>query len=101
MSKRIVHVDGVKYVEEKSSPGNRAVVVVDDGWMFAGDVHQDSGRIILKRVVWVFSWNSIDFDDLLRNPGSENVSLKLMENDVDIPSISEVFRVPVNDSWGL
>ncbi len=38
-----VIIDGVNYIEEVAR-GNRAVVVVDRGWIFAGDVYNENGK---------------------------------------------------------
>ena len=103
-----VTINDVVYVRKDSVPalqadkpnGKRAVVVVDRGWIFAGDVHEENGRIRLKRAVWVFRWESIGFDGVLKDPKSPKVQLRQVA-DVDLPGDSEIFRVPVNDSWGL
>ena len=97
---KTVLIDGVEYVERKPN-GNRCVVVVDRGWIFAGDVTRENGRIKLTRAVHVFRWESIGFDGMLANPKSSNVTLKALANDVDIPSGAEIFCVPVGDEWGL
>ena len=58
-----VEINGVEYVRAGARPtGNRAVVVVDRGWIFAGDVTRENGRIYLTKAVWVFRWESIGFD---------------------------------------
>jgi hypothetical protein len=96
---KTMEIDGVTYVQ--ASTGNRAVVVVDRGWVFAGDVEEKDGRIILTRVVWVFRWSGIGFDGVIANPGSDNVQLRKLDNPVDIPLGTEIFRVPVSADWGL
>ena len=97
-----VIVDGVKYVQEiPPETGTRAVVVVDRGWIFAGDVTRGNGRIILTRAIHVFRWESIGFDGMIANPKSSKVMLKALANPVDIPEGSEVFTIPVEDAWGL
>lgn len=87
--------------ETEPASGSRAVVVVDRGWIFAGDVTEENGRIYLDRAVWVFRWESIGFDGVIADPKSSKITLKPMKARVDIPKGSEVFRVPVGDSWGL
>jgi len=42
--KDAVQIDGITYRRE-GQHGNRAVVVVDRGWIFAGDVTEENGRI--------------------------------------------------------
>lgn len=81
--------------------GNRAVIVVDRGWIFAGDVTRENGRIRLDRAVWVFSWETIGFDGVIANPKSERVIIKPMPNGVDLPEGAEIFCVPVSEDWGL
>lgn len=103
---KTISIDGVDYVRadqlpEKSLPGKRAVVVVDRGWVFAGDVTEENGRIRLSRAVWVFRWESIGFDGMVKDPKSSNVVLRTIPNGVDVPKDAEVFRVPVTDAWGL
>ncbi len=97
-----VEINGVEYVRADARPtGTRAVVVVDRGWIFAGDVHRENGRIRLTRAVWVFRWESIGFDGMVADPASEKVTMRPMPNGVDIPEGAEIFMVPVDDSWGL
>jgi len=99
-------IDGVEYVRADSvhsvAPnGNRRVMVVDRGWIFAGDVERKDGRIKLTRAVWVFRWSSIGFNGVLQDPGDSNVDIRQMDHDVEIPEAAEVFCVPVADDWGL
>jgi hypothetical protein len=94
-----VTINGIEYVRAESKPsGNRSVVVVDRGWIFAGDVTRKDGRIYLSNAVWVFRWSSVGFDGVIRNP--KDAEIRKID-DVDIPAHSEVFSVPVHDKWGL
>lgn len=95
-----IEVNGIKY-RRVTANGKRAVVVVDRGWIFAGDLTEANGRVYLDRAVWVFRWESVGFDGVLADPQSSNVTLKPLAQRVDIPAASEVFRVPVSDEWGL
>ncbi len=101
----IITVNGVEYIKadevQKPIAGSRAVIVVDRGWIFAGDVTRENGRIKLSRAVWVFRWDSIGFDGVIANPKSTKVTIKPMPNSVDIPEGAEIFCVPVSDDWGL
>jgi len=95
-------VNGVTYTKKQSAPtGCRAVVVIDRGWIFAGDVSRANGRITLTRAIHVFRWEVIGFDGMLSAPLSDKVKLKQLENAVEIPEGSEIFCVPVCDTWGL
>ncbi len=79
----------------------RAVIVVDRGWIWAGDVTEENGRIYLDRAVWVFRWESIVFAKMIENPKDNKVDLRKLDNRVDIPKSGEIFRVPVAEDWGL
>ena len=101
-----IEVNGEKYAKLSSLPdqkpnGNRAVVVVDRGWIYAGDVTEENGRIKLTRAVWVFRWESIGFDGIIKDPKSSKAQLRPMPGIIDIPAVSEVFRIPVSENWGL
>lgn len=94
-----ITVNGDMYVKQGTvRAGTRAVVVVDRGWIFAGDVEDVDGRIKIRRAVWVFRWESIGFDGVLRDPS--RATIKRMPTDVDLPADAEVFRCPVSDDWG-
>lgn len=100
-----IEVNGVKYVRADAiaTPqpnGKRAVVVVDRGWIFAGDITEADGRIRLSRAVHVFSWQSVGFAKMVADPKSGKADLRPI-SDVDLPKDAEVFRVPVGDNWGL
>lgn len=101
----VLEVNGVKYIKEGSQvappkPGKRAVVVVDRGWIFAGDVTREGGRIKLSRAVHVLSWESVGFAGLIEDVKVAKAKLKPVA-DVDMPEGAEIFCVPVGDSWGL
>jgi hypothetical protein len=97
-------VDGETYVKRSSvqslPKGPRAVVVVDRGWIFAGDVTEENGRIYLDNAVWVFRWESIGFAAVVANPKQKGVDIRPLPTRVDIPRDSEVFRLPVSADWG-
>ena len=105
MSKpEIITIDEVRYIRadavQPKPNGNRAVVVVDRGWIFAGDVTRENGRIKLTRAIHVFRWESIGFDGMINQPKSNKVTLKPLA-DVDMPEDAEIFSIPVSESWGL
>jgi hypothetical protein len=95
-----VIINGVEYVPVKKSTGSRAVVVVDRGWIFAGDVTRADGRIHLSNALHVFKWESIGFGGMVADPKKAKADLRKIA-DVDIPEGAEVFCVPVPDDWGL
>jgi len=98
-----IEINGVAYVRADSIPavkpnGNRAVIVVDRGWIFAGDVTREDGRIRLSRAVWVFRWESCGFAKVIEDPS--NADIRPID-DIDMPAGAEIFCVPVSDDWGL
>ena len=96
-----VMIGGVEFVPKCSLPsGKRAVVVVDRGWIFAGDIEEKDGRIILTRVVHVRSWSGVGFDGMIADP-TKSVKIRRLAAPVDLPRDAEIFRVPVADDWGL
>lgn len=94
-----VTIDGIEYAPVKRQ-GCRCVVVVDRGWIFAGDVTRENGRIILRRALHVFRWEAIGFAKVIEKPESSKVDLRPIA-DVDIPEGSEIFSIPVSDNWGF
>lgn len=100
---KTISIDGVDYVRADSVrpvvKGNRAVVVVDRGWIFAGNVTRENGRIKLSDAIHVFSWKAKGFAGMIDDPKSAQADLRPCA-DVDIPAGAEVFCVPVADDWG-
>lgn len=96
---RIV-INDVEYAPVSEVPkGNRAIVVVDRGWIFAGNVTRENGRIRISDALHVFKWVAVGFDGMIDNPVKAKADLRKIP-DVDLPEGSEVFCVPVPDSWG-
>ena len=93
----IITINGAEYAPIKAN-GNRAVVVVDRGWIFAGDVAEREGRIYLSRAVWVFRWEAVGFAGVIAEPAKADI--RPIAN-LDIPVGSEIFRIPVEKDWGL
>lgn len=104
MSADKITINGVTYVKESATvvSGKRAVFVIDRGWMVAGDVVDESdGRIKLARALHIFKFESVGFGGMVQNPLSSKVDLRPLPNGFDIPKDSEIFRVWVNDNWGI
>lgn len=97
-----ITLNGITYAPVPvAAPGTRAVVVVDRGWIFAGNVVKDtSGMLTLSDAVHVFRWESIGFHGMLADPKNSKVTLKPMPFPVEIPAGSVIFQVPVTDNWG-
>lgn len=102
MSCKEIIIDGVRYVQEQAIPtGNRCVVVVDRGWVFAGDVTDKDGRVYLDRAVWVFRWETVGFAAVVADPKKAKADIRPLTTRVDLPKDSEIFRMPVKADWGL
>lgn len=100
-----ITIDEVKYiradsVQQQAPSGPRCVVVVDRGWIFAGNVEDVGERIKITDALHVFRWESIGFNGMLSDPKSSKVDLRPLGHDVDLPASAEVFRIPVGDKWG-
>lgn len=94
-----IEINGVTYVLAEAKPtGTRAVVVVDRGWIFAGDVERKDGFIHLSRALHVFRWADVGFAGIIEN--TTKADLRPIA-DVQIPAGAEIFCVPVPDDWGL
>ena len=92
-------INGIEYAPVGARvTGTRAIVVVDRGWIFAGDVTRENGRIRLSRAVWVFRWEKVGFAGIVADPASADLRPIA---DVDVPAGAEIFCVPVADAWGL
>ena len=79
----------------------RVIVVVDRGWIFAGDQTTTSdGYVKLTNAVHVFRWESMGFAKMVEDWKNTKVDLRKVA-DVEIPKDSIIFRVPVPESWGL
>jgi hypothetical protein len=98
----VIELNGELYIKESSikipTTGRRAIVVVDRGWIFAGDVTRENGRIGLSRAIHVFKWDNVGFAAIIES--AEKADLRPI-SDVDIPEGAEIFCVPVPDNWGL
>lgn len=95
-------VDGETYVKRSALPvvpaGSRVVLVVDRGWVFAGDLTEKNGRIYLDNALHVFGWSN-GFAQLLADPSKAKADLRKLTTRVDVPAASEVFRAPVPADW--
>jgi hypothetical protein len=97
-------IDGVEYVRADSVPapkpsGTRCVMVLDRGWVYAGDVERRDGRVYLTRAVWCFKWSGVGFAGMVADP-SKSCDIR-KHRDIDFPAGVELFAVPVYDGWGL
>lgn len=83
------------------APTGRAVVVVDRGWIFAGDMSlTPDGYLRLTNALHVFRWESVGFAAVVADPKKAKADLRAIA-DVEIPQDAVVFRLPVPSDWGV
>jgi len=101
-----IEINGVTYAPVGSGQslptGNRHVVVIDRGWIVAGDVSTDevTDELIVSNAIHVFRWESIGFAGVLKNPKDSKVTLMDLPYPVKVPQGSVIFTVPVPETWG-
>lgn len=79
----------------------RVILVVDRGWIFAGDQSlTDDGYIRLENAIHVFRWESIGFAAMVKDWKNSKVDLRPVD-DVEVPRDSVIFRIPVPPLWGI
>lgn len=103
-----IEVNGVSYAPVETGAntlplGDRNVIVIDRGWIFAGDVsfNDATQEYTLAKALWVFKWESIGFDGVIKDPKSSKVTIRKMDQPVVVPKNSVIFKVPVDANWGL
>lgn len=101
---KTITIDGVAYVPADSVPApttsGRQVLVIDRGWIIAGDVEETADGVTLYRPTMLQSFQSIGFSGAIADPRSESVTLQQMTAPVVVPRHSIIFRVPVDSDWG-
>lgn len=87
--------------KNQTPPSGRAVVVVDRGWIFAGDMSlTPDGYLRLTNAVHVFRWESVGFAAVVDDPIKAKADIRKIA-DVEVPQDAVVFRIPVSPTWGL
>ncbi len=95
-------ISGAKCATSKGAlETKRVILVVDRGWIFAGDQSVTSdGYVKLTNAVHVFRWESMGFAKMVEDWTNTKVDLRRVA-DVEVPAESIIFRVPVKPEWGL
>ena len=103
-----VTINGVSYIPlskvkecQPPKPGKRHVVVIDRGWIVAGDVEDKDGRLIITRAVHLVRWRKIGFAGCLEVSESDNMDIQAVPRGANVPSGAELARFPVADDWGM
>jgi hypothetical protein len=104
---KVLEINGVRYVPEFAATpaalpvGNRAVFVIDRGFIYAGDWSLIDDGYILVNVVNLRRYESIGFEGVLKDPKSSKATIVPVPYPVIVPTGSVLFRIPVPQGWGL
>jgi hypothetical protein len=104
---QVLENNGVRYVPEAAAgpaalpAGDRAVFIIDRGFIYAGDWRLSDGEYTLANAVNLRRYESIGFEGVLADPKSDKATIVAMPYPVVVPSGSVLFRVPVPLGWGL
>jgi hypothetical protein len=103
----VLEINGVRYVPETAAgpaalpAGDRAVFVIDRGFIYAGDWSLVDGQYTLTNAVNLRRYESIGFEGVLADPKSSKATIVAMPYPVIVPAGSVLFLVPVPQGWGL
>ncbi len=105
---RLIEINGVRYVPEHAAGpaalpvGNRAIFVIDRGFIYAGDWSlSDLDEYILSNAVNLRRYEGIGFEGVIQDPKSPNATIVPVPYPVIVPQGSVLFRIPVPPGWGL
>ena len=104
---QVLEINGVTYVPETAPgsaalpAGDRAVFVIDRGFIYAGDWSLSDGQYTLSNAVNLRRYESIGFEGVLADPNSPKATIVKMPYPVLVPSGSVLFLIPVPQGWGL
>ena len=104
---QVLEVNGLRYVRETAAgptalpASNRAVFVIDRGFIYAGDWSLSNGEYTLASAVNLRRYESIGFEGVLADPKSSKATIVAMPYPVVVPAGSVLFRIPVPQGWGL
>ena len=81
----------------------RALFFLKAGWIFAGDSEQlpCGSTKITNNVIWLYRWEEVGIDGVLKNPKDKRVYLRPTGHDVHVPKDCVLFSIPVADDWGV
>ena len=100
-----IEINGVKWMPDARPDalpaGDRAVFVIDRGFIYAGDWSLSDDEYTLTNAVNLRRYESIGFEGVLRDPKSTYATIVSMPYPVIVPIGSVLFRIPVHAGWGL
>ncbi len=95
-----ITVDGVEYVpkSEAKPTGPREIVTVESGWIFVGDVTEESDYLLLENAKNIRKWERSGFGGLTQSAKDSGAELDSMRN-MRIALAKVIHRVPVPEGW--
>ncbi len=96
-----ITIDGVDYAPVSASiPGSRAIVVLDRGWIFVGNLeHREDGTCRLTNAANVRKWQTGGYGGLTKDPVGAQVDMDPCA-DLEFATAAMLFCTPVSDDWG-
>lgn len=101
-----ININGVEYVKKSDIPeaaptGDRAVIIADRGFVYAGNMtRQEDGSILLTNAVNVRKWDKNGIGGLLSNPVTAGATLDPVAYPIEFPAGTVLQIVSVPESWG-
>ena len=102
-----LEINGVRRVPETAAgptalpAGDRAVFVLDRGFIYAGNWTLENGQYTLSSAVNLRRYESIGFEGVLSDPKSSKATIIPVPYPVLVPLGSVIFMIPVPNGWGL
>ena len=101
---KTIRIDNEEYVRASDiggpAPiGNKFIVVLDRGWIFAGNLDRDDDDTcwVLTNAVNIRKWATGGFGLLTRNPHEAGA---VLDKSQDVVFERFIHKVPVADDWG-
>ena len=104
---QVLEINGVRYVPETAAgptvlpASDRAVFVLDRGFIYAGNWTLENGQYTLHSAVNLRRYESIGFEGVLADPNSSKATIIPVPYPVLFPLGSVLFMIPVPNNWGL
>ena len=93
-----VQTDSSTDAPKTPSTGSRAIVVLDRGWIFVGDLATEGGVTTLSNCANLRKWSGGGFGGMVLSPKTSSVVLDPCAN-VIFDAGAPIFTVPVADDW--
>lgn len=85
-------------ISQEVPTGQRHLVVLDRGWIFAGDVSNENEVLVIRNALNVRKWQQGGFGALSLGAKRAGAILDKSE-DIYVSQSAVLFMVPIPDSW--